>query len=65
MLTFQRPFQESFPLGFCIQCPEFDEKVLAELPQKMREKLEQETTDVSEGGDITTYNLLKGYSLWM
>ena len=65
MLTFQRPFRESFPLGFCMQCPEFAEQVLAKLPPKMREKLERETTDVSTDGDITTYNLLEGYSLWM
>ena len=44
-----------------MECPQFDEQVLAKLPPKMREELELEEIDVG----TETYKLLSGHSMWL
>ena len=61
MLTFQRSYCQSFPLGYRMECPQFDDQVLAKLPPKMREELELEEIDVG----TETYKLLSGHSMWL
>ena len=65
MLTFQRRFNESFPLGFCMNSPEFNEQVLDKLPPKMKEQLKQMSITVNKDNGFDEYNLLTGFCFWI
>ena len=60
ILTFQRQYPKSFPLGFCISSPEFDEHVLAKLPQRIREQVVQTSFVINTENEFDEYNLLAG-----
>ena len=65
MLTFQRRYNTSIPLGFQMSSPEFNEQVLAKLPPKMWEKLEKEDIVINKDKGFDTYSLQTGYFFWI